>query len=216
MKAAGAVTKLLIVDDHAIIRRGLRSILEDEFTGVAIREAEDGVEALVMLQDDHVDVVILDISLPSRNGLDVLKDIRALKPGLPVIMLSVHSGEQYAARCLKAGASAYLSKDEAPDVLADALRSVLKGEVYMPTAFETHLADIKATGVTTDLHECLSDREYEVMCGLALGKTVSMIAEDLDISVKTVSTYRHRVLEKMRMESNADLTRYAIDHQMIA
>ena len=216
MKAEGAATKLLIVDDHAIIRRGLRAILEDEFTGIAIREAEDGVEAVVMLEDDHVDAVILDISLPSRNGLDVLKDIRALKPGMPVIMLSVHPGEQYAARCLKAGASAYLSKDEAPDVLSDALRSVLKGEVYMPTAFEAHLADIKASGVTTDLHECLSDREYEVMCGLALGRTVSMIAEDLNISMKTVSTYRHRVLEKMRMESNADLTRYAIDHQMIA
>ncbi len=216
MRDLGADLRLLIVDDHAIIRRGLRAILQDEYPEVGIQEAEDGVKAMVLLEDNHVDAVILDISLPSRNGLDVLKDIRVLKPDLPVIMLSVHAGEQYAARCLKAGASAYLSKDEAPDVLTEALETVLKGDVYMPTSFEAHLAEIKAAGVATDLHESLSDREYEVMCGLALGKTVSMIAEELNISVKTVSTYRHRVLEKMHMESNADLTRYAIDHQMIA
>lgn len=216
MREPGTNLRLLIVDDHAIIRRGLRAILLDEYPGMAVQEAGDGIQAMFILQESELDAVILDISLPVRNGLEVLKDIRALKPDLPVIMLSIHAGEQYAARCLKAGASAYLSKDEAPDVLTEALQAVLKGDVYMPTSFEAHLAEIKAAGVTTDLHESLSDREYEVMCGLALGKTVSMLAEELNISVKTVSTYRHRVLEKMRMECNADLTRYAIDHQMIA
>jgi two-component system, NarL family, invasion response regulator UvrY len=208
--------KLLIVDDHALIRRGLRSLLEADFRGVVILEAENGEQALALISENHFDAAILDISLPSRSGLDVLKDIRELEPGLPVIMLSVHAGEQYAARCLRAGASAYLSKDEASDILTEALRAVLKGEVYMPTAFEGHLAAIKAAGVSTDLHEGLSDREFQVLCAIALGKSVSMIAEELGISVKTVSTYRQRVLEKMRMTSNAELTRYAIDHQMIA
>ncbi len=206
---------LLIVDDHAIIRRGLRCILQEDFPEMEIKEAEDGEQALTIVREDHLDAVILDISLPSRSGLDVLKDIHGLAPRVPVIMLSIHTGEQYAARCLRAGASAYLQKDEAPTVLAEALQTVLRGEIYMPDSFEQHLADIKAAGVSTELHESLSDREYQVMCGLALGKTVSMIAEELGIGVKTVSTYRHRVLEKMRIASNAGLTRYAIDHRMI-
>jgi len=203
--------RCLIVDDHAVVRRGLRDILQDEFPGVRVGEAR---EALDLIWGKDWDVVILDISMPGRGGLEVLKTVRRNSPALPVLVLSVHPEELYAVRVLKAGAAGYITKDKAPVALARAVRRVLSGRKYI----SEELAEALAIGLEKtpgQRHQALSDREYEVMRMIASGETVSEIGVHLSLSVKTISTYRRRILDKMDMRTNAELTHYAVRHGLV-
>lgn len=209
--------KIAIADDHAVVRRGLKFILMQEFPDAIVEEAQDTLELLRYVREHDPDVVILDIGLPDRSGLDALKDIRYEHPHLPVLVLSMHAEDQYAMRVLKAGAAGYLTKKSAPEELVKAVRKVLSGGQYVsPTLAEKLALVLKGKGdPALPSHSSLSDREYQVLCLIALGKTVTEIADELSLSVKTVSTYRTRILEKMGMKTNAELTRYAIENQLI-
>ena len=214
--AQGAPIQILIVDDHAIVRRGLRALLADEFRGSTFGEAAEGRQALEQLRRKKWDVALLDISLPGKSGLDLLKEIKAEWPGLPVLILSGHPEDQFAVRVLKAGAGGYMTKDSAPEELGKAVRKILAGGRYVsPT-----LAEKLALGVTHDFtrtpHETLSDREYDVMSRIALGKTVTEIAEELSLSAKTISTYRVRVLEKLGVRNSAQIIQYAIRNSLVS
>jgi two-component system invasion response regulator UvrY len=207
--------RVLIVDDHAIVRRGLRELLSDEFRGAAFGEASDAREALEQLRTKEWDVALLDITLPGKSGLDLLKELKVEWPKLPVLVLSAHSEDQFAVRALKAGAGGYMTKESAPEELARAIRKILAGGRYVSPA----LAEQLALGVTKDFsrtpHERLSDREYEVMSRIASGKTVTEIAEELSLSAKTISTYRTRVLEKLGVKNNAKIVQYAIRNGLV-
>ena len=206
---------ILIADDHAVVRRGLREILADALPTATFSEARNGDEALRLLANSQTGLVVLDVNMPGRSGLDVLRDLKVAYPRLPVIVMSVQPEDQYALRCLKAGASAYLNKDSAPDELAIVAKKVLAGGRYIsPRLADTMLSALEKPG-DKPLHETLSDREHEVMRMIASGIAQTEIAERLHVSVKTVSSYRARILEKMRMKSNADLIRYALNHGMI-
>jgi DNA-binding NarL/FixJ family response regulator len=209
--------KVLIVDDHAIVRRGLQQILLDEYDDIEFGEATNAGEALQQIYRQSWDVIILDISMPGgRSGLDVLKEIKKDRPGSRVLVLSMHPEDQLATRVLKAGASGYMTKESAPDELVTAINKVLEGGSYVsPSLAELLAREIQRGTGDEALHKRLSDREYEVMIMIASGKTVSEIAEDLSLSVKTISTYRTRVLEKIHMKSNAELARYAIRHGLV-
>lgn len=202
--------KLLIADDHAVVREGLKRILSETPDLVVAGEAGDGQEALDRVQAEAWDMVLLDISLPGMSGLDVLKQLRRERPRLPVLVLSIYPEDQYAVRVLKAGASGYLTKDSAPDQLIAAIRKISLGRKFV----SPYLAEKLAADLTTDaeksVHERLSDREYQVLCLIASGKTVKEIATGLSLSVKTVSTYRIRILKKMNVKSNAELVHYAL------
>lgn len=202
--------KVLIVDDHAIVREGLKQILADapdlEVTG----EASSGGEALERVRAGHWDVVVLDISLPGINGLVVLQQIKRQYPELPVLVLSMYGEEQYAVRTLKAGAAGYLTKEAAPQELVTAIRKVGNGGKYMSPSLMEKMVSELATDLGKPKHETLSDREFQVLCMIADGKTLTGIGEDLGLSVKTVSTHRARMLKKMRLKSNAELIHYAI------
>lgn len=202
--------KVLIADDHAVVRSGLKQILAETTDIVVAGEATNGREALEKVQQHHWDAVVLDITMPGRSGLEILKDIKHLKPDLPVLVLSMHAEEQFATRTLKAGASGYLNKESAPEELVKALRKICAGGKYVnATQAERMVGEL--TGATSKLpHEVLSDREYEILCLIASGKTPTQIARDLSLSIKTVSTYRARLLEKMKFSTNAQLTHYAI------
>jgi len=212
LEGAGYVPmiRVLIVDDHAIVRRGLRALLSDEFRGAAFGEASDARQALEQLRKKEWDVVLLDITLPGKSGLDLLKELKAEWPRLPVLVLSGHPEDQFAVRVLKAGAGGYMSKDSVPEELAKAIRKILAGGRYVSPA----LAEKLALGVKKDLtrtpHETLSDREYDVMSRIASGKTVTEIADELSLSAKTISTYRARVLEKIGVRNSAEIVQYAI------
>lgn len=207
--------KILIVDDHAVVRRGLQQILLDAFEDLVFGEAVNAEEALERVRRHSWDVIILDISMPGRSGLDALKEIKREKPNLPVLVLSIHPEDQFATRVLRAGASGYMTKETAPEELVTAIDKVLSGGNYVSPS----LAEILARELRRDTcaapHEGLSDREYEVMIRIASGKTVSEIADDFSLSVKTISTYRTRVLEKLKMKSNAEITRYAIRQGLV-
>jgi len=206
---------ILIADDHAVVRRGLKEILTEAVPGARFSEACSGEEVLSRLARSPVSVLVLDINMPGRSGLDVLRDVKRDHPRMPVIILSVQPEDQYAMRCLRAGAAAYINKDSAPEELAQAVKKILSGGRYVsPRLAEELVARLEAPA-EKPLHELLSDREYEVMRMIASGVPLTDIAEKLHISVKTVSTYRTRILEKMQMKSNAEVTRYAIKHQMI-
>lgn len=207
--------RVLLVDDHAVVRRGLREILEGEFTGAKFGEAGDAAEAHKALRDHDWDVVVLDITMPGRNGLDVLKDLKSTHPDLPALVLSMHPEEQYAIRALQNGAAGYLTKETAPEELVEAIRKVLAGGRYISASLAEDLAFRLKAGLKGQLHEALSDREYEVMRLLASGETVSQIAAELSLSVKTISTYRTRILDKMGMTTNVELTRYAMDKGLL-
>ena len=207
--------RILIADDHAVVRRGLKEILAEEFHKARFGEAESGAETIQQVRQGDWDVLILDISMPDRGGLEVLKDVKAIRPKLPVLVLSVHPEDQYAVRTLKAGAAGYLTKETAPDKLVEAVNKAVIGGQYISVALGERLADDVRKGRDGLPHETLSDREYEVMCMMASGKLVSEIADELSLSVKTVSTYRTRALEKMGIKSNAALMRYAIDHKLV-
>ncbi len=207
--------RVLIADDHAIVRHGLQQILAQEPDLTVAGEAASGEELLTMVREARGEVVVLDLSLPGMAGLDVLHEVRHLAPHLPVLILSIHPAEQYAARALRAGASGYLTKESAPEELVKAIRRVVAGGRYLSAAAAEGLADYVAGGMLSKPHEALSDREFEVMRLLVRGRRVADIAEALNLSPKTVSTYRRRVLEKMNMESNADLVEYAVRERLI-
>ena len=207
--------QILIVDDHAILRRGLKEILEREFRDVSIGGAGTAQQALTQLDSEKWDLVILDITMPGRSGVDVLRNLKALRPKLPVLVLSMHPEDQYGKRVLKAGASGYMNKESAPEELIKAVRKLLSGGRYVsPTLAETLAVDLGRDD-DTPAHERLSDREFEVLRKMASGKTVGQIAQELHLSVPTVSTYRARILEKMGMSTNAELIRYAVSHHLV-
>ena len=207
--------QILIVDDHAILRRGLQEILEREFRDVRIGGAGTAEEALTQLGSETWDLVILDITMPGRSGVDVLRNLKALRPKLPVLVLSMHPEDQYGKRVLKAGASGYMNKESAPEELIKAVRKLLSGGRYVsPTLAETLAVDLDRDD-GTPAHERLSDREFEVLRKMASGKTVGQIAQELHLSVPTVSTYRARILEKMGMSNTAELIRYALSHHLV-
>jgi two-component system, NarL family, invasion response regulator UvrY len=203
--------KILIVDDHAVIHQGLKRILDDEFQGATFGKARHSQEVLDLVSRERWDLVILDVDLPGRGGLDVLKQLRAEHPKLPVLMFSMHSEEQFAVRALKAGASGYVAKDSASEQLVEAVRKAIRGGRYVSAALAEKLAADLSRDVSP-VHEILSDREFEVMRMIAEGKSTTTIADLLSLSVKTVSTYRARILEKLQLETTSELIRYAIDH----
>jgi DNA-binding NarL/FixJ family response regulator len=206
--------RILLVDDHPVVRKGVKTILLDPLAGAEVREAGNGDEALAMLSE-KCDVLVLDLSMPGRSGIDLLTEIKHRYPKLPVLIMSLHSEEQFAVRALRAGASGYLTKSAAPDNLVTAVVKVARGGRYVSeTLAELLAADVGGKSVTAP-HELLSHREFEVMRGIASGKTASEIAATMHLSVKTVSTYRTRLLEKMKMTTNAELTRYAIENGLV-
>jgi DNA-binding NarL/FixJ family response regulator len=207
--------RVLIADDHTVVRQGLKQILSDDPQLSVVGEAADGNEVLTALETLSVDALVLDITMPGRNGLDVLKEVKRKRPALPVLVLSMHPEDQFAIRILRAGAAGYITKESAPEELVGALRKVCSGGKYVSPQLAEKLAVFIGDETTRPPHEKLSDREFEVLRMLALGKTVTEVAEELLLSVKTVSTYRSRVLEKMKMTSNADLTRYALQNELI-
>jgi DNA-binding NarL/FixJ family response regulator len=209
------MTRILIADDHAILRKGLRRILTEMEGGFDIDEASNGHEVIKMVREKDYDLVLLDISMPGLSGLDALKEIKVLNPRLPVLILTMHPEEQYALRALKAGASGYLTKESVPDELMMAIRKVLRGGKYLSNSLAERLAFAFDEGADRPPHELLSDREYQVFCLIAAGKGLTEIAEEMSLSVKTVSTYRSRILEKMKMKSNAELIHYAIKNKLV-
>jgi two-component system invasion response regulator UvrY len=207
--------RILVADDHTVVRRGLRQILLEGFPGAAIEEVADAEDLVKQVMKLPWDVVISDLSMPGRSGLDALQQIKQLQPGLPVLILSIHPEDQYALRVLKAGASGYLSKDMAPDELVNAVQKVMLGKKYISTAVAEKLASALDQDNSKAPHESLSDREFSVLKMLAAGKSVSEIADSLFLSVTTVSTYRARILAKMNLKNNADLTLYAVEHKLL-
>ena len=206
--------RVLLVDDHAVVRRGVRAILEDHLPSIQIAEASNGDEALAAIAE-KCDAVVLDLSMPGRDGFDLLAEIKHRYPKLPVLIMSLHGEEQFALRALRAGASGYLTKSTAPELLVAAVTKILRGGCYITESLADRLAaDVGGAGTGTP-HERLSDREFDVMRGIASGRSVSEIAAQMHLSVKTVSTYRTRLLEKMGMSSNAELTRYALEAGLV-
>ena len=207
--------KVVVVDDHAVVREGLKRIISENPGMSVTGEAGDGHEALKVIKSGPCDVVLLDISMPNKNGLDVLKQLHAESPRLPVLVLSIHAEDQYAVRVLRAGAAGYLTKESAPARLVQAIRKVVRGGRYVTTTLAEKLVFDLEANATKAPHEILSDREYQVLCMIASGKTVSEIADELSLSAKTVSTYRVRLLEKINLKNNAELTRYAIREGLV-
>ncbi len=209
--------KILVADDHAIVREGLKRILGSATDMAVSGEASTGQEVLEKATKDDFDVLVLDISMPGRNGLDILRELKVMKPKLHVLMLSVFPEEQYAVRVIRAGASGYMTKDSAPDELITAIRRISRGRKYVSPSLGERLAVDLELGSDRDTppHELLSDREFRVMCMVAVGRTANEIAEELMLSPKTISTYRTRVLRKMQMKSSAELTHYAIKHGLV-
>ena len=207
--------RIMIADDHRIVREGLKQILAETPDMIVVDEASNGQEVLGKVWENDYDVVLLDISMPGRSGLDILKQLKNERPKLAVLVLSMYSEEQYAIRALRAGASGYMTKESAPDELIEAIRKVSTGRKYIsPTVAEKLAVSLEAND-ERPAHENLSDREYQVMCMIASGKTIKTIADELSLSVKTVSTYRTRILEKMRMKNNAELTHYSIQNRLV-
>ena len=207
--------RILIADDHAIVRQGLRQIVAADREMTVVAEAQNGAELLRLAREKGADVVVLDISMPGRNGLETLKDLKRDYPLLPVIILSMYPEDQFAVRVFKAGASGYMTKETAPEELVKAIRKAYEGGKYISPQSAELLARHCEARTGEEPHKTLSDREFEVFLMLAAGKTVGQISVDLNLSVKTVSTYRTRVLEKMQRTTNADLTRYALDFKLL-
>jgi two-component system, NarL family, invasion response regulator UvrY len=207
--------RILIADDHDIVRKGLIQILSDEFTDLHIGEAGNGSELLQLARKEKWDIIISDLTMPGKNGLDVLKQLRIEYPGTPVLIISMHPEGQYAVRALRAGASGYLNKTNASEELIVAVQKILSGKKYITDKVADALAETLVTDSDKQLHELLSDREFDVLKLIASGKTISEIAEILSLSVTTVSTYRARILEKTGMKTNAELTRYAIENKLV-
>ncbi len=207
--------RILIADDHTVVRKGLRQILAEEFTDAIIAEVPDGAELIKKVIKEKWDLIISDLTMPGKNGLEALQEIKQLYPNLPVLILSIHPEEQYAIRVLKAGASGYLKKDTAPDELVNAVHRILQGKKYITLSIAEKLAANLDRDSEKKLHENLSDREFNVFKMIAAGKSLSEVAEILSLSVTTVSTYRARIMTKMSMKNNANLTLYAIQNDLI-
>jgi DNA-binding NarL/FixJ family response regulator len=207
--------KILIADDHSAIRIGVKQICSSEFPLVQFGEAVNYAEVFQKLNESEWDILILDIDLPGRNGLDILKQIKAEKSKVPVLMFSFHSEEQIALRALKLGASGYLSKEAADMELIKAINKILDGKKYVSQALSEQFLEMLDNNSEKEPHELLSEREYQTLLLIASGKTVSEIAEILFLSTPTVSTYRARILEKMRLKNNAELTTYAITQKLV-
>ena len=207
--------RVLIADDHAIVRRGLIEILLHELKDPICGEAENAQQVLAQVRSQTWDLVILDVSMPGRSGIDVLSDLKREQPKLPVLVLSMHPEDQYGKRMLKAGASGYMNKNSAPEELIKAIRKVLAGGRYVSPALAEKLAWDLSEDHAHLPHESLSDREFEVLRMIGSGKTISQIAEELHLSVATISTYRARILEKMNMTTTAELMRYAFQNHLV-
>ncbi|MGE5445219.1 MAG: response regulator [Ignavibacteriales bacterium] len=207
--------KILIADDHAVVRRGLKQILAEEPDMTVFGEARNAREALKYVHEMDWDIVILDITMPDRSGLDVLRELKNIRPKLPVLVSSVHPEELYAVRAFKAGASGYITKRSAPNELIKAVRRVIEGRKYITVSLAEKLASDLELGSQKPLHEILSDREYQVACMIASGKTVKEISQEMYLTMRTIRTYRVRILIKMRMKSNAESIRYVIKNQLI-
>lgn len=207
--------RLLIVDDHAVVREGLKQIFSDTSDLVVADEASSAEEAINKIIENNYDVILTDISMPGRGGLELLQEIKEINPELRVLILSMHPEQQYALRALKAGASGYLTKNTPPEELIKAIRKIAQGRRYITETVSEQMADDLSKDTSKPLHETLSDREYQTMRLIASGKTVSEIAKELSLSVKTVSTYRSRILVKMNMKNNAAITYYAIKQGLV-
>lgn len=207
--------RLLITDDHAVVRKGIQQILAETEEPIQADEAANGQEALEKVRKTEYDLVLLDVSMPGRDGLEILKELKSLKPKLAVLMLSMYPEEQYALRALRSGASGYLTKESAPDELVVAIKKVTSGGKYVSSSLAESLAHKLKDDSNKPPHELLSDREYQIMSMIASGKTPKGIADELCLSIKTISTYRARLLQKMRMKSNAELTRYALENKLV-
>jgi len=211
----GKVVAVLLADNHAVVRDGLRLILKKTFPGCLVGEAENAEETLAQLRNRGWDALVLDLSMPGKSGFDVLRETKQLQPNLRVLIFSMHPESQFAARALRAGADGYVSKDSSRDEFVRAMQIILAGQKYI----SAQLAGTIASGLAEDSpkppHELLSGREYEVLLAIAAGKAGTELARDLSLSTKTVSTYRRRVLEKMRMNTNADLTRYVLERKLL-
>jgi two-component system invasion response regulator UvrY len=209
------MVKIIIADDHAIVREGLKQILAESQDLRVVAEAANGNELLEKVRASNLDVVLLDLNMPGHSGLDTLKQLKSERPGLSVLVLSMYPEEQYALRVLKAGASGYLTKETAPEQLVGAIRTVSAGRKYISASLAEKLAFEFDTDFEKPLHGKLSDREYQVLFLISSGKSVKEIGAELALSVKSISTYRARVLLKMNMKSNADLIHYAMENQIV-
>ncbi len=207
--------KLLVADDHAIVRKGIEQIIEETADIVVADQACNGQEVLEKILKNDYDVVLLDIAMPGRDGLEILKEVKNHRPKLNVLMLSMYPEEQYAVRALRSGASGYLTKESAPDELVAAIRKVSSGNKYVSESLAEALASELSNRGGQPLHRKLSDREYRIMCMIASGKKQMEIADELALSIKTVSTYRARLLKKMNMKTNSEITRYAIENKLV-
>lgn len=207
--------KILVVDDHAVVRHGVKQILTEHFQCSVIGEAQNADEMIEQVRKRYWTIVILDVSMPGKGGLDALKELKQLQPKLPVLVLSAYPEDQLALRILKAGASGYLTKDSAPTELVQALRKIIAGGKYVSAPVAELLALNLESDLEKPLHEQLSDREYQVMCLIAVGKSLKDIADDLCVSISTINTYRARILEKMQLKNNTELTHYAIKNGLV-
>lgn len=207
--------KILVVDDHALIRRGMKQIFDDTPDLRVTGEAENGMQALKMVRENTYDLVLLDISMPDKNGIEVLKQIKIYSMRLPVLILSTYAEDQYALRAIKTGAAGYLNKGSAPEQLVTAIRQVASGRKYISKEMAEQLADNLSHGYQELLHQTLSNREYQTLCLMASGKKLSEMAEIMSLSVKTVSEYRARLLVKMKLKNNAEVIQYAITNNLI-
>jgi DNA-binding NarL/FixJ family response regulator len=206
----------MIADDHAIVREGLKQIVTETRDMVVAGEAQDGHQAIELARRENWDVVLLDLAMPGRGGMDALRQLNKERPNMPVLILSIYAEDQYALRALKAGAAGYLTKDSAPQELVTAIRKIASGGKYITTSLAEKLAVELAADPDKLPHERLSDREYQVMLMLASGQTVGQIADELSLSVKTISTNRTRLLKKMNMKTNAELTVYALKGGLVS
>lgn len=207
--------RILIADDHAIVRKGLKQLILEEYPSAILTEVNDGKSLITEAVKNDWDVIICDISMPGRSGLEALQEIKAINSKIPVLILSMYPEDQYALRVLKAGASGYLSKDSVHEELIKAIQTVCLGRKYITTSIAEKLADTLNTDSEKQPHELLSNREFDVLKMLAAGRSVSAIADQLNLSATTVSTYRSRVMEKMSMKTNAELIRYALEKALI-
>jgi len=205
-----------LADDHAVVRQGLKLILADHFKKAVFGQARNATEALFRITKEHWDVLVLDITMPGRSGLEILQDVKRLRPKLPVLVLSMHPEDQFAVRMLKAGAGGYMTKESADEELVGAIQKVVSGGRYISPSLAERMASYLSVDVQKAPHERLSDREFQVLRMIASGKTVSQIGRELSLSVKTISTYRARVLEKMDMKNSAELTHYAVQHNLVS
>jgi two-component system, NarL family, invasion response regulator UvrY len=207
--------KILIVDDHAIVREGLNRIIQAEKDMHVAGMAKDGTEVIRLMLDNEIDVIVLDISMPGKSGLDLIKDLKQVQPLVKILMLSMYPEERFAMRSIKAGASGYLTKEMAPEEIVTAIRTIYSGRKYITSALADMIADELQNPSEKVPHELLSDREFEVLCMLAVGKPVVEIALTLSLSESTVSTYRMRILQKMNLKNNSDLIHYGIEHGLV-